>query len=82
MGRHCDICGTHEGGCDDSEVHLSRTKEGVRIEEEMMYGRWVEQTRVDVEKGLEARKCKYASVMEAGTERDAARAAGVAYAQK
>lgn len=82
MGRHCDICETHEAECDDPRVHLARTEAGKRVVREMLYGRMVEQRRVDVEKGREATKRECASVMEAGAEREAARAAGAAYAQK
>lgn len=82
MGRHCEICGTGEQGCDDARVHLDRTEAGKRVVQETLYGRWAEESRVDVEQGREARKCKYASVMEAGAEREAAWAAGAGYAQK
>jgi hypothetical protein len=82
MGRHCEICGTHKQGCDDPGVHLSRSEAGKRIVEEMLHGRAEEERRMDVEKGREAKKLRYESVMEAGAERDAARAAGAGYAQK
>ena len=74
--------GTNERECEDPRVHLSRSTEGKRIVQEMLYGRAQEHGRMDVEKGRETGKCKYASVMETGPERDAARAAGAAYAQK
>jgi hypothetical protein len=73
MGKHCEICGMGEQGCDDPTVHLSRKAEGKRIVQEMLVGKWMEEPRVDVEKGREARKREYESVMEAGPERDAAR---------
>jgi hypothetical protein len=82
MGKHCEICGTHAKECGDPGVHLSRSEAGKRIVEEMLHGRAVEQRRVDVEKGREAKQLGYESVMEAGAERDAARAAGAGYAQK
>ena len=53
MGRHCEICETHEAECEDPRVHLSRTEAGKRVVQEMLYGRWEEQSRVDVEKGRE-----------------------------
>jgi len=42
----------------------------------------VEQRRVDVANGREAKMLRYERVMEAGPERDAARAGGTVYAQK
>ena len=50
--------------------------------EEMLHGRAVEQRRVDVEKGREAKQLGYESVMEAGPARDVVRAAGAGYALK
>ena len=82
MGRHCEICETHEAECDDPRVHLSRTEAGKRVVQEMLYGRMVEQRLSDLEKGREAMKRERESVMEAGAEREAARAAGAAYARK
>ena len=82
MGRHCEICETHEAECDDARVHLDRTEAGKRVVQEMLYGRWEEQRRMDLEKGREAMKRERESVMEAGAEREAARAAGAAYARK
>jgi hypothetical protein len=77
MVSHCGNCGTGETGCDDATVHLSKTL----AVQEMMYGRAVEQRRVDVTQGREVKKLRYPSVMEAGPDRDAARESGVVYAQ-
>jgi hypothetical protein len=82
MVRHCEVCGTAETQCDAVEVHFARTGAGRRLVEEMLYGKWEEETREDEKKGREASKRMCVSAMEAGPERDAARAKGAAYAVK
>ena len=82
MVRHCVVCETPETQCDDRTVHFAKTAEGQRVVQEMLYGKWEEERRMDVQKGREVQQGEYESAMEAGPERDAARAAGAAYAVK
>ena len=82
MVRHCVVCETPETQCDDRTVHFAITAQGKRVVQEILYGKWEEEMRIDSQKGREVEEGQYESAMEAGPERDAARAAGAAYAVK
>ena len=72
MGRHCELCGTHEDECKEYAVHFATDAEGLRYAREMRIG-WREH------RGMAA---GYKSGMQPGLAREQARAAGAAYALK
>jgi hypothetical protein len=54
MGNHCEIYGTVEAGCEDPKVDLSRLAADVAVAQDMRFGKWTDETRVDEEKGRES----------------------------
>ena len=54
LWNHCEIYGTVESGCEDPKVDLSRLAADVAVVQEMRFGKWTDETRVDEEKGRES----------------------------
>ncbi len=88
MGKFCEICETPGEKCEFPGWHgMAGAKEGnargLAVRQEMLFGKWEEERRVDVEKGREVDEFKWrGEMMEAGEERDELRAHGRQMAQK
>jgi hypothetical protein len=76
MGKWCAICETWGEQCEKPAWH-GTGKEVKAVRQEVVFGKWEEERRVDVEKGREVDVFKWVGdMMEAGEEREKYRAHG------
>lgn len=76
MGKWCAICETCVEKCEKPEWH-GTGKEMQAVRQEVVFGKWEEERRVDLEKGREVGEFKWrGEMMEAGEEREKYRAHG------
>jgi hypothetical protein len=78
MGKWCAICETWGEQCEMPAWYATAGGEMVRaVRQEVVFGKWEEERRVDVEKGREVGVFKWlGEMMEAGEERQKYRADG------
>ena len=86
MGKWCDICETKSEECVHPVGHAVCGKGGSAqaVRQEILFGKWQEERRVDVEKGREAKEFKWRDegIMESCEVRETWRAHGKEIAER